>query len=275
MFQPVTWSSSPGRWMYATAIFELVLAGVFAVLGFMNETVRFGFYLTAAILGGLCIPLLLWARRMRRGYQEAQRLKSQGLPGQARILGMRQTGAYMNEQPQIEMNLEVTTSMQGPYQVLVKEWVPLMLLGRLSSGVPLPVKVDPVNPQNLVIEWESSMNAPGVGIGAMPTTLPPPADTSQYAPAARDAEKARLLATGVAGRATVVSAAATGEVDSEGRPVYDLVLAIEVPGQAPMQGPARTGIPPERVEQLEPGDSVPLKVDPANPSVMTVDWDSV
>jgi hypothetical protein len=275
MFQPVTWSSSPGRWMYAIAIFELVLAGIFAVLGFMNETVRFGFYLTATILGGLCIPLLLWARRMRRGYQEAQRLKSQGLPGQARILGMRQTGEYMNEQPQIEMNLEVTTSMQGPYQVLVKQWVPLMLLGRLSSGVPLPVKVDPVNPQNLVIEWESSMNAPGVGMGAMPTTLPPQADTSQYAPAARDAEKARLLATGVAGRATVVSAAATGEVDSEGRPVYDLVLAIEVPGQAPMQGPARTGIPPERVEQLEPGDSVPLKVDPANPSVMTVDWDSV
>jgi hypothetical protein len=272
MFQPVTWSSRPGTWLYVTSIFELVLAGVFAVIGFLNETLRFGFYLTATILGGLAFLLLIWARRMRRGYQEAQRLKAQGLPGQARIVGMRQTGAYLNEQPQIELNLEVTTSMQGPYPVVVKEWVPLMLLGRLSSGMPLPVKVDPANPQNLVIEWESSMSVPsGMGTGMTP---PAHADTSQYAPAAREAEKARLLATGVAGKATVVSAAATGQVDSEGRPVYDLVLTIEVPGRPPVQGPARTGIPVERVTQLEPGDTVPLKVDPANPSVMTVDWDS-
>jgi hypothetical protein len=269
MFQPVTWSSRPGTWLYVTSIFELVLAGVFAVVGFLNETLRFGFYLTAAILRGLASLVLLWARRMRRGYQEAQRLKAQGLPGQARIVGMRQTGAYLNEQPQIELNLEVTTSMQGPYPVVVKEWVPLMLLGRLSSGMPLPVKVDPANPQNLVIEWESSMSAPGGMV-----TQPAQADTSQYAPAAREAEKAGIVATGVAGRATVVSAAATGLVDSEGRPVYDLVLTIEVPGRSPVQGPARTGIPVDRVTQLEPGDTVPLKVDPANPSVMTVDWDS-
>jgi hypothetical protein len=99
MFQPMTYSSRPATWLYITAIFELVLAGVFAVIGFFNEVIRFGFYLTAAILGGLSILLLLWARRMRSGYQEAQRLKAQGIPGQARIVGMRQTGMYMNEQP--------------------------------------------------------------------------------------------------------------------------------------------------------------------------------
>jgi hypothetical protein len=272
MFQPMTYSSRPATWLYITALFELVLAGVFAVIGFLNEVVRFGFYLTAAILGGLSILLLLWARRMRRGYQEAQRLKAQGVPGQARIVGMHQTGMYMNEQPQIELNLDVTSSMQGPYPVTVKELVPLMLLGRLTSGMPLPVKVDPANPQNVVIEWESSLGQPGAGATGLVT--PAEADTSQYDPAARDDEKERLLATGVEGRARVISATATGQMDSEGRPVYDLVLTIEVSGRPPMQGPARTGIPLERVTQLEPGDTVPLKVDPANPAVMTVDWDN-
>jgi hypothetical protein len=279
MFQPMTWSGRPAMWLIGTAIFELVLAAVFAVIGFFNEVVRFGFYLTAAGLGGVAILLLLWGRRMRRGYQEAQRLKVQGIPGQARIVSMRQTGVYMNEQPQIELTLEVTTAMQGPYQVVVKEWVPLMLLGRLTNGLPLPVKVDPIRPDNLVIEWDSAMGSPmagaptGIGMGSG-MSVPPQADTTQYAPQAREAEKARLLATGVPGNATVVSATATGQVDSEGRPVYDLVLTIEVPGQPPMQGPARTGIPADRVDQLEPGDTVPLKVDPANPTVMTVDWDS-
>jgi hypothetical protein len=134
----------------------------------------------------------------------------------------------------------------------------------------LPVKVDPANPNNLVIEWESAMSP--AGAGAM--TPPPQADTSQYSQSAREAEKARLLTTGVVGTASVLSAKATGETDTEGRPVYDLMLQIEVPGQQPMQGPARTGIPADRVDQLEPGDTVPLKVDPANPLLMTVDWEN-
>jgi hypothetical protein len=268
MFQPLRWSSRPARWLQFTAIFEIVLAGVFLVLGYMNEVVRFGFYLTAAILGGLGILLFLWARRMLAGYKEAQRLRVQGVPGTARILAMAQTGMYLNEQPQVELTLEVTSSVQGPYQVVVKEWVPLIMLGRLSSGAPLPVKVDPMNPNNLVIEWDSSLAPAGA------SSPPPEADTTAYSAEAREAEKERLLATGMAGTATVLSATPTGQSDSEERPVYDLMLRIEVPGRDPMQGPARTGIPQERVDQLEPGDTVPLKVDPANPAVMTVDWDN-
>jgi hypothetical protein len=270
MFHPLSWSGSPARWLYFSAILELVLAGVFAVIAFLNDDLGFGFFLTAGILGLTGFLLLLWARRMRAGYEEGQRLRVQGLPGTARIVGMRQTGVYLNEQPQVELNLEVTTSIQGPYPVTLKEWVPMIMLGRLTSGIPLPVKVDPANPNNLVIEWESAMSPPGVG--AM--TPPPQADTSQYSQAAREAEKERLLATGVAGTATVLSAKATGETDPEGRPVYDLMLQIEVPGQQPMQGPARTGIPADRVDQLEAGDTVSLKVDPSNPTVMTVDWEN-
>jgi hypothetical protein len=209
---------------------------------------------------------------MLAGYEEAQRLRVQGVPGTARIVALQQTGMYLNEQPQVELTLEVTSSMQGPYQVVVKEWVPLIMLGRLTSGIPLPVKVDPMNPNNLVIEWDSSMGA--APVASMGAVMPPAAaDTSGYPEEARDAEKERLLATGIAGTATVVSASPTGSNDSEGRPVYDLVLRIEVPGQQPMQGPARTGIPPERIDRLEPGDTVPLRIDPANPTVMTVDWD--
>jgi hypothetical protein len=270
MFHPLSWSGRPARWLYFSAILELVLAGVFAVIAFIKDDLTFGFFLTAGALGTTGLLLLLWARRMRAGYEEAQRLRIQGVPGTARIVGMSQTGVYLNEQPQVELNLEVTTSIQGPYPVVLKEWVPMIMLGRLTSGVPLPVKVDPANPNNLVIEWESAMSP----VGADAMTPPPQADTSGYSKSAREAEKARLLATGAVGRATVISAKPTGETDTEGRPVYDLMLQIEVPGQQPMQGPARTGLPADRVDQLEPGDTVPLRVDPANPMVMTVDWEN-
>lgn len=277
MFAPITWSGRAYKWLYFTAILELVLAGVFLVIGLSNDLLRGGFLLTAAFLGLTGLGLFLWGRRWAKGYKDAQQLRTSGVPGQATIQGMRQTGVYLNEQPQIELNLQVQTQMHGPYQVTVREYVPLMLLGTLSSGRPLPVKVDPADPQKLVIEWEGAMSGgmPGMGMGAgMPVSPPPSADTTQYDPEARKAEKERLLATGVAGRATVTSARATGEVDSEGRPVYDLMLTIEIPGQQPMQGPARTGVPPERVSELEAGDTVAIKSDPANPTAMTIDWDN-
>jgi hypothetical protein len=277
---PMTWSGRPGRWLTITAIFELVLAAMFFVIGFFNPILRFGFFLTAGILGIVAVGLLVWGRKWQKGYAEAQRVRAQGVPGQATILGMRQTGVHVNEQPQIELQLQVQDQMYGSRQVTMKEYVPLMMLGALSSGRPLPVKVDPANPNNVVIEWESAlsggmpMGAPmQAGASAMPMTPPPGADSTQYDPQARQAEKQRLLATGITGTATVTSARATGEVDSEGRPVYDLMLTIQIPGRQPMQGPSRTGVPPERVEQLEVGDTVTIKADASNPTVMTIDWD--
>ncbi|MGH2724933.1 MAG: hypothetical protein ACRDI0_11870 [Actinomycetota bacterium] len=273
MFTPIGWSKRPATWLYVTAVFELILAGVFAVIGYRSPLLRSGFYLTAAILGGVGLLLLLWARRWRRGYVEAQRIKTQGVSGTARVVSMRQTGAYLNEQPQVELTLEVTTAMQGAYQVTLKEWVPLIMLGRLTSGLPLPVKVDPANPQRVVIEWEGSTSG-ATGVPQMVGTGFPAATAAPAASGSPSEVKARLLSTGVAGRAKVLKATETGEIDGEGRPVYDLELEIQVQGFPPMRGPARVGIPPERVEQLEEGDTVPIKADPANPSMMAVDWDS-
>jgi hypothetical protein len=93
-------------------------------------------------------------------------------------------------------------------------------------------------------------------------------------PDTRRAEKERILSTGIAGQATVVSATPTGQTDMEGRPIYDFVLNMEVPGRQAIRGPARAGVPPERVDRLEPGDTVPLKVDPDNAASMAIDWDS-
>jgi hypothetical protein len=56
--------------------------------------------------------------------------------------------------------------------------------------------------------------------------------------------------------------------------MHALLLHIEVPGHAPIQGPTVVGVPPERVEQLEAGDTVPIKADPNNPAMMAVDWEN-
>ena len=265
MFTPITWSKSPAKWLIITAVFEIVLAAAFLIAGMMIPQVEGGFMLTAGILGAVGLALLFWGRKWSRAYAEAERIKMQGVPGQAQILGMRQTGVRLNEQPQVELRLQVSTSMHGPYAVTQKEYIPEMLLGMLTSGRPLPVKVDPANPQRVVIEWE---NAGGMVAGGQMAGFgqPPQGDPADV--------KKRLLAEGVSGTAKVISSVPVGQNDAEGRPMYSMVLQIRVNGHPPIQGPAVVGVPPERAELLEVGDTVPIKADANNPSVMAVDWEN-
>lgn len=251
-----------------TAILELVLAAGFFIASWLFPETRGGLVPPGAILGVVGLGLFFWARKWQRAVADAERIKSQGVAGTATILGMRQTGTTLNEQPQIELRLQVSTQMHGAYEVMVKEYVPLMLLGTLSSGRPLPVKVDPADPQSVIIEWESAggMGGPVIGQPAPALAQPPTGDSADV--------KKRLLETGVAGTAKVISSAPTGQTDAEGRPVYSMMLEIHVEGRPPMQGPAVVGIPPERAEWLEPGDSVPIKADPSNPALLAVDWEN-
>ncbi len=272
MFTPITWSRSPAKWLIITAVIEIVLAAGFLIAGMVIPGVESGFMLTAGILGAVGVGLLFWGQKWRKAAVEADRIRTQGVAGSATITGMRQTGVTLNEQPQIELQLQVSTEMHGAYPVTLKEYVPLMMIGMLSSGRPLPVKVDPANPQRVIIEWE---NAGGMGMpmGAIPVSGQMPGVGQPPAGDPADVKK-RLLAEGVAGTAKVLSSVPTGQTDSEGRPMYSMTLQIEVPGHPPMQGPAVVGIPPERAELLEVGDSVPIKADANNPSVMAVDWEN-
>ena len=274
MFTPITWSRTPARWLMFTAILELALGAGFLVADLVFDVSGGGLLLTGAILGATGLGLFVWARKWQRAAAEAERIKSQGVAGSATIMSMRQTGVYLNEQPQVELRLQVQTQMHGPYEATVKEYVPLMLLGVLSSGRPLPVKVDPANPQRVIIEWESAGSMPAAGM-QMPGAPLVRQQAAVQAPQGDPSEvKKRLLETGVAGTAKVISSAPTGQTDSEGRPMYSMMLEIQVEGHPAMQGPAVVGVPPERTDQLEAGDTVPIKADPNNPSVMAVDWEN-
>jgi hypothetical protein len=71
----------------------------------------------------------------------------------------------------------------------------------------------------------------------------------------------------------VVSASPNGHTDAEGRPVFDIVFQVEVPGHPPFSGAAGSGVPPERIPRLRAGETLPIKADPSVPQMMTVDWD--
>jgi hypothetical protein len=136
---------------------------VFVGVAMRVPILRSSFLLTGGIFGVIGVAIVGIGILLGFRKWNAQRLRASGIPGQAQIVGLTQTGFYVNGQPVVEMQLQVTTAMHAPYAVSRRETVPAMMIGCLTSGQPLPVMVDPAQPQNLVILWESALNVPAGG----------------------------------------------------------------------------------------------------------------
>lgn len=165
-FTSSTIGSHASRWLFAIGLLEFLLAVGFVVGAIMIPEAAFGFFLTAGILGITGLVLILVGNRMGASAAEADRIARTGIDGQATVMGLGQTGMYLNENPQVEISMMVNVPGQPGYSATRKEFVPMILLGRLSSGQPLPVKVDPLDPSNVVIDWARA------GIGGPPMGAP-------------------------------------------------------------------------------------------------------
>lgn len=97
---------------------------------------------------------------LARSARATAQLLATGLAGRATITGLTQTGMYVNRNPQVAMDLMVEVPGRAPYPVKHSEVVPLIMIGRLSTGAPLSVKVDPANPARIAIDWSNSAFAP-------------------------------------------------------------------------------------------------------------------
>jgi hypothetical protein len=306
-FTSSTYSSYAARWLIATGIFEALLATLFLVIGLSSQEVRGGFLLTAGILGSSAVGLISFGLRSRARAAETRRIDETGTPGQATITGMTQTGVYVNENPQIDLNLMVEIPGRTPYPATYKGVIPLMLLGRLTSWMPLAIKVDPNDPQNLVIDWYAPPPTAPQGWEAtfQPQGSPPsPAaagsmgtDESlgqvQQAMQAAGLQAAPVYASPEQGGYTVeqirtwlrqngVDGTATiDHVEDSGRTVGDermlsMEATINVPGRPPVKSPQSVAmVPLSAVGKVFTGVRVPVKVAPDNPQVVLFEWEKV
>ncbi len=80
-------------------------------------------------------------------------LRENGLRCQARILSVEQTGTYVNELPQIEFLLEITSPYGEIYQLKHKEVVGMLSLGSIQAGAIIPVYIDPNNKKNILLDY--------------------------------------------------------------------------------------------------------------------------
>jgi hypothetical protein len=311
MYRSSTMGRRNGRVLVLFAFFELALAAVFwFVLGDADQAGD-AMRLTAGILGLVGVVMLLVGLWMLRGAAKKDRISASGVAGTGTILGLRQTGLMVNEQPQVELELLVTIPGRSPYPAKVKEVVPLIMLNRLQGT--LPVRVDPAEPEAIVIQWDQpnlgqgtagfdssgypvdgSAFAGGGPAGGGPgssadETLAQVAAAlagsgsgaapvfGQAAQAGYTVEQLRayLRASGISGTARIDRLEDSGQTIGDEH-LFTMTTTVSIPGRPPFTtGPSAAMVPLEKVGRVAVGVALPVKVAPDNQDMVMFEWDRI
>ena len=93
------------------------------------------------------------AMAMQADMQKQQALLTTGTPAKATVKSMQDTGALVNFNPQIVLDLEVAIEGKDPYPVQLSTPIPQIMLAHVGPGKTLGVRVDPSDPSSLAIDW--------------------------------------------------------------------------------------------------------------------------
>lgn len=150
------------------ALFVL-MAGAFFVVTVTTSSIVGGVFVLMAVTFGLTGLALLgvdqWlaARRRRAG-----RLRAAGMRGSATILSVSDSNVTINNDPMINMRLQVNIPNHAPYEVTKRQVVSRIAVGQFMPGAVLPVLVDPEDPDDVMIDESGGATAPawsGVAAG--------------------------------------------------------------------------------------------------------------
>ena len=97
------------------------------------------------------------ANAMMAAQTQAANLAMSGQDATASVVSAAQTGAMVNFQPSMAIELTVFPASGVPYPVTVTQVVEQPYLAKAAPGQQVKVKVDPNDPQVLWIDWANSL----------------------------------------------------------------------------------------------------------------------
>ncbi len=294
--------SSMGRysrfWLILTGVI-LLATGVVMAVALGGIPFAGGAMLgTGGILAATGIALIVIGVVIGRRASATDQILQTGIAGTATVTGVTQTGMYLNEQPQLRLNLLVSLPGQVPYATTHTSFVPLMLMGRVTSGAPLAVRVDPADLNKVVVDWQSS------GFSSAPMMAAAPAATAGgsvmdeslgqiQAALAGSGQQAQLYGSpgqanytveqlrawlrqnGVEAQARVDLLEDTGQVVGDER-VYTMEMTLNPVSAAPQKLPRSAAMVPVSVShRIFQGMNVPVRYAAENPNLLMVEWDKI
>jgi hypothetical protein len=96
------------------------------------------------------------AQEMMAQQTQAANIAMSGVDATATITGVQQTGAMVNYQPTMQIELTVLPDGLPPYPATVTQVVEQHFLVKAVPGASVPIKVDPNEPGSIWINWAAA-----------------------------------------------------------------------------------------------------------------------
>ena len=108
-------------------------------------------YTLPIIIVSFAVPVF-FVVKLLRGSAERNRILAQGIPAQATILQIWETGVRVNDSPQVGFRISVMPPSGIPYETQTVMIVSQLMIPRIQPGAVVRAKLDPANPNNVALE---------------------------------------------------------------------------------------------------------------------------
>jgi len=213
------------------------------------------------------------------------KLAKTGVPAQARIVSLSDTGVTINNNPQIKLLLEVTPPMGAPYMVETKMVISRLQTATFQPGTTIPVIVDP-NDKNLVeINYDDSSSqsyanssggyAPGGVSQATDRVLTGPLTGMSAAEAdamilKQNQQNVTLASYGTETKAIVTKYTWLGIYVNGENPYVEIEVEVLPSSGSPFKAKTQAGIMATSVPKYQPGAEIYVKYDPNDTSKVVI-----
>jgi hypothetical protein len=241
-----------------------------AIIAVLTTTGSLGIYITLgmlALFGGMAF---LFYKIFFGPMFNAARLKKTGLPGKAKILEVHDTNVTINNNPQIKLVLEVKNNFGQVYTTSCKMVISRLQPGLFQPGMEVPVKIDPKNEKNVVIDTGEGSTGKN-SANSSPAWQQPDAAQWQAELAQMQQDNDAIRLSGRSARAIIKNYTWLGAHVNGNNPYAELELEILPDNAAAFSGKARGVIGEDSVEKFQPGKEIFVKYDLYDNSKVTID----
>jgi len=253
-----------GTWIAIVGAVVGLLAGVGAVIataGSMGTYMGIGMLV---LFGGM---FYLFYRLFFKPLINANRLQKTGLPGTARILEVKDTGVTINNNPQVKLILEVKNNFGQKYTTQCRVLVSRINPNAYMPGMEIPVKIDPKNEMNVVIDFtESRQSSSAASTISQPNPEILKAELEQM-----QKDNEAILISGRPARAIIKKVTPLGVNVNGNNPYVELEVEVLPDNLPAFSGKAKGVIGEAALSKYQPGCTVYVKYDLYDNSKVVID----
>lgn len=251
-----------GIWM---GIIGGIIGLSFALVSVLQSGGKTGIYISLALLLSVGGMFYLFYRLFFKPMINTARLQKKGLPGKARILEVRDTGVTINNNPQVKLVLEVKNSLGQKYHTECRVLVSRITPGAYQPGMEVPVKIDPRDEKNVVLDFSGSSATQQHSFTSTNT------DALIQELEKVQEENNSIGASGRSARAIIKKCTWLGANVNGSNPYVELELEVLPENSPSFSGKARGVIAEASVHKYQPGQEILVKYDLYDNSRVVID----